>query len=877
MSSDNESGLRRKVGQLFAVGFHGFTSSPEIRTLIRDYGLGAVILFRRNIKDATQLQALTLALQQEAKDAGHEHPLFIGIDQEHGLVTRITPQTAAQQPGQMTLGATQSADNAYKIGKCTGEMLSFFGINMNYAPVCDVNSEPLNPVIGVRSFGDNPNFVAKMSSATARGLRETGVVPTVKHFPGHGDTAVDSHHGLPVINKSRSELERCELIPFRRVVAEGIEAVMTAHIALPRISSGPESNRLPATLSPEALGILRNDMKYDGVIVTDCLEMNGIRGTYGTVDGTLMSLKAGSDSVMICHTYAVQVTSIERVVQAVKSGELPESRICEALRRITSLKERFLSWEYALRSTDKLSLDELHAMNEKHQQIATKVYSQSTTVIRNSLKVLPVSGTLSKVLLLTPGGKMPAGGAVDDGGPNHKTYIDVLQHAVGNTSSSITRINYPDTGELAEEHWKMIEIDADIVILTSINAKEAEGQRNFALEVAKRRKDVIAIATCNPYDFLDDDELFKTYVATYEPTVEAFASAIDVIFGRAPAMGTLPVASTLNSKRDAHHEVLTLDESQNDSMIDGILNIWNAALPDYPLPAENLRKVINQPHGHHFIARDTQTKIIIGFCLSYTSQNEGQTSAEIAVIAVHPSKRHQGIGTELLATTREYLYENYGCKNTSLRSYFPRFWPGLPVDLTPETEQFFVHSGFRFTRGGDSDLYQDIRNFVSPHEYIDKAVAVGVKYKAIETPEEFENCLVGQKRNFSHYTGWVEAFTSLHPSKHPRSIMAGFNQSTGTQIAWTLMLSPDDDFVSQNWAFPPLASGSLALKTGIIGCVGVDQAHRSRGVGLALLCHAIEDMKQRGVEAVFVDSTDIVDWYAKVGFGRWKEYIRAEI
>jgi beta-N-acetylhexosaminidase len=652
----------------------------------------------------------------------------------------------------MTLGATHSTENASEVGKCTGEMLSFFGININYAPDCDINSEPLNPVIGVRSFGDDPNFVARMSSATAHGLRESGVVPTVKHFPGHGDTAVDSHHGLPVINKSRSELERCELIPFRRAVAEGVEAVMTAHIALPRITTGPESEGLPATLCSEALGILRNDMKYDGVIVTDCLEMDGIRATYGTVEGALMSLKAGSDSVMICHTYDIQVRSIERVFQAVQSGELSESRIDEALRRIRTLKKRFLNWERALRSADNSPLDELLAMNERHQQVAKSVYSQSTTVVRNSLRILPISRPISKVLLLTPGGKIPAGGAVEDSGPKHRTYVDVLQQAVGKGASSVIQVEYPDTGELSEEYWKMIETDADIVILATRNAKEAEGQSNYALEVAKRRKDIIVIATCSPYDFLDDDESVKTYVAIFEPTMEAFESAIDVIFSRAPAKGILPVASASNKQPGRSYGILALDESQKDSIIDGIFTVWNAALPAYPLPAKNLRKVIDQPHGHHFIAQDTETQTIIGFCLSYTSENQGQTCAEIAVIAVHPSKQHQGIGTELLSATREYLYEHHGCKNASLRSYFPRFWPGLPADLSPDTEQFFVHRGFRLRRGGDADLYQDIREFESPQQYLNRSAAVGVTYKAVETPEEFENCLIGQKRNFSHYT-----------------------------------------------------------------------------------------------------------------------------
>lgn len=173
----------------------------------------------------------------------------------------------------MALGATYASELAKEVGTVTGETLRLFGINMNYAPVCDINSEPLNPVIGVRSFGDHPGLVGRLACATAQGLREQKVVPSVKHFPGHGDTAVDSHYGLPVISKTREQLDKCELRPFRRAIAEGIEAVMTAHISLPSV----DDSHLPATLSAKALNILRKDMNYDGMVITDCLEMDGIR------------------------------------------------------------------------------------------------------------------------------------------------------------------------------------------------------------------------------------------------------------------------------------------------------------------------------------------------------------------------------------------------------------------------------------------------------------------------------------------------------------------------------------------------------------------------------------------------------------------------
>ena len=196
----------------------------------------------------------------------------------------------------MALGATGDASNAFEVASATAEVLKGFGINMNYGPIADVNSEPKNPVIGVRSPSDDPEVVGRFVSAQIKAFRESGVVSCAKHFPGHGDTAVDSHYGLPVISKSRDKLEACEFIPFRRAAAEGIDSIMTAHIAMPGLTSSNSDNKqpsqsLPASLSPDAIKILREDMGYEGVIISDCLEMDGVRATYGTEKGAVMAVK----------------------------------------------------------------------------------------------------------------------------------------------------------------------------------------------------------------------------------------------------------------------------------------------------------------------------------------------------------------------------------------------------------------------------------------------------------------------------------------------------------------------------------------------------------------------------------------------------------
>lgn len=198
----------------------------------------------------------------------------------------------------MALGATGDASNAFKVASATAEVLKSFGINMNYAPIADINSEPKNPVIGVRSPSDDPETVGRFVSAQIKGLQQGGIVPCVKHFPGHGDTAVDSHYGLPMNSKSKAQLESCELVPFRRAVVEGVASVMTAHISIPGIGD-PElpddhpSKALPASLNPDAVKILREEMKYQGLIVSDCLEMDSVRATFGTEKSAVLALKVG--------------------------------------------------------------------------------------------------------------------------------------------------------------------------------------------------------------------------------------------------------------------------------------------------------------------------------------------------------------------------------------------------------------------------------------------------------------------------------------------------------------------------------------------------------------------------------------------------------
>ncbi|RAL15392.1 putative beta-N-acetylglucosaminidase [Aspergillus homomorphus CBS 101889] len=859
----SSAALQKKVGQLFAVGFHGQEPSTEIKTLIHEYGIGGVVLFKRNIADVAQLRALTLALQREARLAGHTHPLFIGIDQENGWVTRISPPMASQLPGPMALGATNSPDLAYKVGMATGQLLKHVGVNMNYGPVCDINSEPLNPVIGVRSPGDDPEFVGRFASAIARGQRQHNIISCVKHFPGHGDTATDSHYGLPVISKTRDQLERCELVPFRRATAEGIEAVMTAHISLP----GLGNSNLPATLSPEVLRILRTDMNYDGMIITDCLEMDGIRATYGTEEGSVLALAAGSDSFMICHTYGVQVASVRRVCEAVGAGRIPMTRLEEAYRHVTQLKQNLLSWEEALR-VDEAFESKLRELDLQNRQLADAAYARSVTVVRDDSKILPVSVS-SKVIFLFPGDKIPSGGAVDGeglgrvGSYNGSVYFDVLKRH----NPNVTEIRYGEAG-LSTEEWRLVEA-ADVVILTTINARESPFQRKMGRALPSRARALISIAACSPYDFLDEPTI-STYITTYEPTLEAFTVAVSAIFGAAPATGRLPVGT---KEHRLSIELSSLDDPKD---LEQVHTIWNAALPTYPLPLESFQKLLPQPHGHHFVARTGNT--IVGFCLTYTrtTNDDDKNAAYLSAIAVTPTAQNQGIGNTLIQEAIAWYTTTAKPRITrlDLSSSFPRFWPGLPDDLPPQVTRFFETQGFTFTTPPPRhvDLYRTITDFQLDEKHIAKAQAQGYTFAPLQ-PDQYEECIAGQRKNFSHNQAWVQTYITLHPRTHPNSIMTAFDPK-GHQIGWTLMLDPSSSVLQSQWALPPACStsSSSSSTTGLIGCVGVDAEHRGKGVGVAMLAHALAHLRGRGVHGVMVDWVVVEGFYESLGFEVWRAY-----
>ncbi len=332
----NTMTLKEKVGQLFIVGFEGYEANEYIEYLVRNKGIGGVILFGKNIDNIEQTK--NLISQLNILNEGNKAKLFISIDEEGGLVSRI-PQEMGSFESAWEVGSRADLNYAFEHGKAIGNTIKSLGFNLDFAPVLDVNSNPNNPVIGTRAFSDNPKIVKEMADSVYRGLKEEGIISVGKHFPGHGDTSVDSHYEVPVIDKSLEELNELELIPFKYAIENGIPMIMVSHLLLPQLDEEEV-----ASLSPKIINdVLREKLGFEGVAITDDMIMGAVSNKYSVTEGIIKAIEAGEDMVILQGNYEDQLSAIDGVVEAVNSGRITEERIDESVYRIISLKNEYLN------------------------------------------------------------------------------------------------------------------------------------------------------------------------------------------------------------------------------------------------------------------------------------------------------------------------------------------------------------------------------------------------------------------------------------------------------------------------------------------------------------------------------------------------------
>jgi beta-N-acetylhexosaminidase len=390
--------LEEKVGQLLFLGFGGTTMDDTISSFLKQKKPGGVALFSRNIKSVPQ----TLKLIRDVRKydpAGI--PMFVSVDQEGGRVVRLTKETTVP-PSNMAIGATGSEELARKMGESLGRDLALLGFNMNLAPVLDVNSNPKNPVIGIRSFGEDPGDVARLGVAYTLGLQSQGVSAVAKHFPGHGDTAEDSHHAMPALDHDKARLYELELAPFRRALAEGLDALMTAHISLPKIAEEPG---MPATVSKNVLtGILRDELGYGGLVITDGLEMEGIVSVYGSGEAAVRAVEAGADMVMVLWFKEKKNEVHKALLDAVKSGRISEARLDQSVRRVLVTKARRGIFAHELLPASKARA----ALKSASRDVVREVAESALTLVKNEGGAVPLDPSVKTVAMSTEPGFLRA-------------------------------------------------------------------------------------------------------------------------------------------------------------------------------------------------------------------------------------------------------------------------------------------------------------------------------------------------------------------------------------------------------------------------------------------------------------------------------------
>ncbi|MFC7920612.1 glycoside hydrolase family 3 protein [Streptomyces cinereoruber] len=534
--------LEEKVGQLFVMRVYGHSATaPDqadvdanlaeigVRTaaeLVARYHVGGIIYFTwaHNTRDPQQIADLSNGIQQAALAQPTPVPVLISTDQEHGIVCRVG-EPATLLPGAMALGAGRSHADARRAAEIAGTELAALGIRQNYAPVADVNVNPANPVIGVRSFGSDPRAVAGLVAAQVKGYRRAGVAATSKHFPGHGDTAVDSHYGLPTITHTREQWEELDAPPFRSAIAAGIDSIMTAHIVVPALDPSED----PATLSrPILTGILRERLGYDGVVVTDALGMEGVRTKYGDERVPVLALKAGVDQLLNPPKLDVAWNA---VLNAVRTGELTEARLDESILRILRLKAKLGLFRRAY--VTRAGVERVVG-SKAHLAQADRIAEATTTLLLNEGGLLPLRPSRHRSVLVV--GADPASPSGTTGPPT--TTLAAALRELGFTATALPTGTAPTTTKIEEA--VAAAAGKDVVVVGTYNVTATSTQRTLVARLAATGVPVVTVAIRNPYDVAHLTGQRAT-LAAYSWTDVELRAAVRVLAGRAEPRGRLPV------------------------------------------------------------------------------------------------------------------------------------------------------------------------------------------------------------------------------------------------------------------------------------------------------------------------------------------------
>ncbi|KAJ5752375.1 hypothetical protein N7520_009292 [Penicillium odoratum] len=725
--------LDRQMGQLFMMGFDGTSVSPEIRSLIEDYHLGSILLSAKNLKSAEEATQLVLKLQTIARNAGHPVPLLIALDQENGGVNSLYDEIYVRQfPSAMGMAATGSKALAHEVAVATAQELKAVGVNWILGPVLDVLTNVRNQPLGVRTSGDDPQEASQYGVQFMKGYQEAGLATCGKHFPSYGNLEfLGSHADVPIITESLEQLSLSALVPFRNAIMQGLDAMMVGGVSL----SSAGMNVMHACLSDQVVDeLLRKDLKFKGVVVSECLEMEALTHNIGVGGGTVMAKNAGCDVILLCRSFPVQQEAINGLKLGVENGIIGRTRIRQSLNRVLDLKSRCTSWEQALNPPGLLSLTQ---MQPSHTNLSTRAYNNSITVMRDKKNLVPLSNVIDakeELLLLTPLVRPLAASAVTlstnesmHGSLDPAAALDRTASVVSGESvfkelgrslsrqrnGRVLHTSYTAHG-VRPIHEDLIKRASAVIVVTA-DANRNLYQQAFSKHISllcqsqysltgeRLEKPLVVVAVSSPYDFVTDSSI-GTYICTYDFTETALQTLVKVLYGELTPTGRLPgsisrsqkihqsrqhwLVENWNEDRDALALDVLLDTVREDCVQGQQSELSGATSNSFLLRKADVDEA-------HFVVRNSSTQALYGFCATYFFRSSG--TGVIGCLIVDPSRRKLSIGHSLHSRAIRTLLQRKGMKKFQLGSRLPGIYLGIPTMSSVERKrlrQWFANLGW---------------------------------------------------------------------------------------------------------------------------------------------------------------------------------------
>lgn len=662
-------------------------------------------------EEATQL---ILDLQSVARDAGHPVPLLIALDQENGGVNSLYDELYIRQfPSAMGIAATSSKPLAHEVAIATGQELKAVGVNWILGPVLDVLTNIRSQPLGVRTFGDDPNETSQYGVASMLGFQKAGLVTCGKHFPSYGNLEfVGSQSDVPVITESLEQLSLNALVPFRNAVGQGLDSVMVGGVSM----SSAGLNAMHACLSDQVVDdLLRKDLRFDGVAVSECLEMEALTHNIGVGGGAVMAKNAGCDIMLSCRSFRVQEEAISGLKLGVENGIISQAAIQQSLHRVLDLKSKCTSWEQALNPP---GVPSLALMQPSHSDLSERAYSSSITVVRDRNDLLPLPSVLEpdeEILLLTPLVTPLAASSVSRSVSEHlsltpdisswdrtasvlsaeSVFKEFGRSLSRQRNGRVLHTSYTSNG-LRPIHESLID-RANAVIVVTADANRNLYQYGLTKHVSmicksqscqsgeRREKPMVVVSVSSPYDFALDQSI-GTYICTYDFSETALQTLVRVLYGELAPTGTLPGTMTRGQKLNQSRQHWLVENWNEERDADALDSLLDAVREDgaQNQKASELLGVRAQSFllrrydidEAHFVVRNSSTHALYGFCSTYFFQSTG--TGVIGSLIVDPSRRKLSIGNSLHNRAIRTLLQIRGIRRCQLGCRLPGIYLGIP-------------------------------------------------------------------------------------------------------------------------------------------------------------------------------------------------------